>query len=51
MSLIKVLTYVLVFLLGIGCYYLYIRLKISKANTDAKTIVEEANTKADNLIK
>lgn len=51
MSLIKVLTYVLVFLLGIGCYCLYIRLKISKANTDAKTIVEEANTKADNLIK
>ena len=51
MNLIKVLTYVLVFVLGAGCYYMYIRLKISKANADAKTIVEEANTKADNLIK
>ena len=51
MNLIKVLTYVLVFVLGVGCYYMYIRLKISKANADAKTIVEEANTKADNLIK
>ena len=51
MNSIKVLTYVLVFVLGAGCYYMYIRLKISKANTDAKTIVEEANTKADNLIK
>ena len=51
MNLIKVLTYVLVFVLGAGCYYMYIRLKISKANADANTIVEEANTKADNLIK
>ena len=42
MNLIKVLTYVLVFVLGAGCYYMYIRLKISKANADAKTIVEEA---------
>ena len=41
MNLIKVLTYVLVFVLGAGCYYMYIRLKISKANADAKQLLKK----------
>ena len=46
-----ILTYVLALLIGFLGYFLFIKMKISKANVDASKIIDEANTKADNIVK
>ncbi|MEE0965417.1 MAG: ribonuclease Y [Bacilli bacterium] len=46
-----ILTYVLAVLVGFFGYYLFTKIKVSKANVNATKIVEEANTKADNIVK
>ena len=51
MDAMSILTYVLAVLVGFFGYYLFTKIKVSKANVNATKIVEEANTKADNIVK
>ena len=51
MDAMTILTYVLAVLVGFFGYYLFTKIKVSKANVNATKIVEEANTKADNIVK
>ena len=50
-NLLTIVTYVLCVALGFGLYFLLTKLGISKAHGDATKIVEEANSKADNIVK
>lgn len=51
MDAVTILTYVLAILFGFLGYYLFTKIKVSKANVSATKIVEEANVKADNIVK
>ncbi len=46
-----ILTYVLAMAGGFGLYYIFTKMKLTKANADASKILEDANTKADNIVK
>ena len=48
---ILILTYVLAIAGGFGLYYILTKMKLTKANGDAAKILEDANTKADNIVK
>ncbi len=51
LSPLTILTYVLAVLIGFGLYYGLSLLKVTKANTDATRIINEATAKADNIVK
>ncbi len=46
-----ILTYVLAIAGGFGLYYILTKIKVTKASADAAKILEDANTKADNIVK
>lgn len=48
---LSILTYVLAVGIGFVIHFIFMKLKISKANADATKIVEEATVKADNIVK
>lgn len=48
---VMILTYVLAIAGGFGLYYILTKMKLTKANGDAAKILEDANTKADNIVK
>lgn len=50
-SPLVIMTYVLAVLIGFGLYYVFTKIKVSKANVDANKIIEEATVKADNIVK
>ncbi|MFQ6862685.1 MULTISPECIES: ribonuclease Y [Beduini] len=45
------LSYVLAVLLGVGLLRFYYMVRVSKANVNAEKIIDEANSKADNIVK
>ena len=51
MSLPTILSYVSAVIAGFLIYFAYTKLKISKANVSAAKIVDDANSKADNIFK
>ena len=51
MSLPTILSYVSAVIAGFLIYFAYTKLKISKANVSAAKIVDDANSKADNIVK
>ena len=51
LNAITIFTYVLAIALGYFLYYITIKMGISKANTSADKIIEDAKTKADALLK
>ena len=51
MNIATILSYVLAVAVGFLIYFIYAKLMISKANVSASKIIEDANTKADNLVK
>lgn len=48
---VTILTYVLAVGVGFVAYFIFTKIKVSKANVDATKIVEEATAKADNIVK
>lgn len=46
-----ILSYVLAVAIGFLIYFMYAKLKISKANVSAAKIIDDASSKADNLVK
>lgn len=48
---LMILTYVLAIAGGFGLYYILTKIKVTKASADAASILEDANTKADNIVK
>ena len=50
-NLLTIVTYVLCVALGFGLYFILTKLGVSKAHDDASRIVDEANSKADNIVK
>ena len=50
-SIATILSYVLAIVVGILIYFVYAKLNISKANVSAQKIIDDANSKADNLVK
>lgn len=51
MNIVSILSYVLAIAVGVLIYFIYAKLNISKANVSAEKIIDDANTKADNLVK
>ena len=51
LNALTILTYVLAVGIGFLVYFVFSKLKISKANADATKIVEDATVKADNIVK
>ncbi|MBS7125196.1 MAG: ribonuclease Y, partial [Coprobacillus sp.] len=50
-SIATILSYVLAIVVGILIYFVYAKLNISKANVSAQKIIDDATSKADNLVK
>lgn len=48
---LTILTYVLAVGVGFLLYFVFTKLKVSKANVDAAKIVDDATAKADNIVK
>lgn len=48
---LAILTYVLAVGVGFLLYFVFTKLKVSKANVDAAKIVDDATAKADNIVK
>ena len=51
MNIATILSYVLAVAVGFLIYFIYAKLLISKANVNAAKIIDDANTKADNMVK
>ena len=51
LNIATILSYVLAIAVGVLIYFIYAKLNISKANVSAEKIIDDANTKADNLVK
>ena len=48
---VAILTYVLAVGVGFVIYFIFTKLKLTKAQADATRIVDEATVKADNIVK
>lgn len=51
LNAVSILTYVLAIVLGMVLYHIYLKMQISKANVSATKIIDDANNKADNIVK
>ena len=51
LNIATILSYVLAVAVGVLIYFVYAKLNISKANVSAQKIIDDATSKADNLVK
>jgi ribonuclease Y len=51
MNAITILSYILAIVIGILLYFVFTKVKVSKAKADAASILQEAKLKADNVVK